>query len=96
MMPGWKEAIAGDQTWWVSSSSPETEASLGPNPIEGNFFANLPPQTSDFHGRHVLGRVENRLAGAGAVDPSSTTGSWHFRPKADKTSKLKYVPKQKI
>lgn len=91
----WKEAIAGDQT--LVLSSPETEASGGPNPnpIEGN-YANLPSQPSNFHGRHVLGRVENRLAGAGVSDPAST-GSWHlkFRPKTEKSSKLKYVPKQK-
>ncbi|XP_020592934.1 uncharacterized protein LOC110033334 isoform X2 [Phalaenopsis equestris] len=89
----WKEAIAGDQVLVISS--PETDASGGPNPIEGN-FANSPLQTSDFHGRHVLGRVENRLVGTGVNDPA-TTGSWHFkfRPKAEKTSRLKYVPKQK-
>ncbi|KAH0461914.1 hypothetical protein IEQ34_009489 [Dendrobium chrysotoxum] len=89
----WKEAIAGDQVLIISS--PDTEASGDPNHIEGS-FVNMPSQTSDFHGRHILGRVENRLAGVGVIDPA-LNGSLHFkfRPKADKTSRLKYVPKQK-
>ncbi|XP_020680218.1 uncharacterized protein LOC110097911 isoform X1 [Dendrobium catenatum] len=91
----WKEAIAGDEVLIISS--PDTEASGNPNHIEGN-FVNIPSQSSDFHGRHILGRVENRLAVAGvaAIDPA-LNGSLHFkfRPKAEKTSRLKYVPKQK-
>lgn len=84
----WKDAIASDDVVYISP--PETEASGSCNAAVEN-FRSTSQQTSDFHGRNVLGRVENRLAGAGALGAAA----WQLksRPKTEKSSRLKYVPK---
>ncbi|KAK8964161.1 hypothetical protein KSP40_PGU006837 [Platanthera guangdongensis] len=89
----WKEAIACDDAVFISP--PEAEASGNCDSAAGN-FRNSSPRTSDFQGRNVLGRVENRLAGACALGTAASTVSWQFksRPKTEKSSRLKYVPKQ--
>ncbi|KAK3037182.1 hypothetical protein RJ639_030075 [Escallonia herrerae] len=85
----WKEAISGDHVKLVLSPEPEP-----PGTPDAQNECRLAASASNFDDRCILGNAENRLASLGDLD-SSTTKKDKAKPrrKAEKDSKIKYVPK---
>lgn len=89
----WKEAMAADHVKLVLS--PETDPSDSSETVECN-QPGPRPQSAGRSGRSILGSAENRITGVGLMEPASACASKpKFKPKTEKTYKLKYVPKQR-
>ena len=75
--------------------SPETDALGSHETLEGNQPGSQPQSAGRFV-RSILGSAENRMTGVGLIEPVTACASKpKFKPKVEKSYRLKYVPKQR-
>uniref|UniRef100_A0A1D1XV75 Putative 12-oxophytodienoate reductase 3 n=1 Tax=Anthurium amnicola TaxID=1678845 RepID=A0A1D1XV75_9ARAE len=91
----WKEAISADHVRLVLS--PETETrSMDDDDVCEESQKEVKMQSIDFSCCSILGSMENRIAGMGSIEPSSTIFyTPKFRSKTENGYRLKYIPKQR-